>query len=321
MFATTFPPYIMAKKSVYRIKNWKEYNASLVARGSLTLWLSEDARAGWLYQGPQQQGHPVVFSDAAIETALTIRAVYRLPLRQTEGFLQSVFALLGSSLPVPDYTTLCKRAADLCIDLCRRGSGEPLHLVIDASGLKVYGEGEWKVKMHGKSRRRAWRKIHLGIDARTGEIVAEELTPAFAKDAKSVEPLLQQIEGDIAVAALDSAYDWHSVHALFTAREAHALIPPQKNAKITRHGNCAGPPLPQDEIIRAIRRTSRSGWKQRSGYHMRSLAETAMHRQKTIFGPGLRGRRFVYQKTECSLRCRALNIMTHLGMPESEKVG
>lgn len=310
----------MPKKSLYRIRNWKEYNDALVSRGSLTVWFSDDAQKGWLYQGAQQQGHPVVFSDTAIITALTIRTVFGLPLRQTEGFLLSIFDLLHLELPVPDYTTLCKRAKDLCIDLALQGNKEPLHLVIDSSGLKVFGEGEWKVKIHGKSKRRAWRKIHLGVNALTGEIEAEELTEAFAKDAKSVAPLLKQIDEPIDCAALDSAYDWHSVHALFTEREAVALIPPRKNAKITKHRNCTGPPLQRDEIIRAIRKTSRSGWKKGSGYHMRNLAENAVYRQKTIFGSRLRSRKFKNQKTEFSIRCRTQNIMTHLGMPESVKV-
>ena len=286
----------------------------------MTIWLSDDVKEGWLYQGSQQQGHPIVFSDDAIQAALTIRAVYHLPLRQTEGFLLSIFDLLGTDLPVPDYTTLCKRAKDLCIDLPRKYHEEPLHLVIDASGLKVYGEGEWKMKIHGKSKRRSWRKIHLGINVFTQEIEAEELTPAFAKDAKSVEPLLAQIEESIALAALDGAYDWHSIHDLFTERGAPALIPPQKNAKITKHGNSKDPPLPRDEILRAIHRTSRARWKRESGYHMRSIAENAMYRQKTIFGSHLCNRTFENQKTEFSIRCRAMNMMTHLGMPDSEKV-
>ena len=307
----------MPKKSLYRIRNWKEYNAALVARGSLTVWLSDDARKGWLYQGSHQQGHPLVFSDSAIEAALTMRAVYHLTLRQTEGFLLSIFDILESALPVPDYTTLSKRAKDLSVDLPLQGSSEPIHLVIDSTGLKVYGEGEWKVKIHGKSKRRAWRKVHLGMNALTGEIQAEELTAAFAKDATFVAPLLAQIDESIECAALDSAYDWHSVHALFEGRGARALIPPQKKAKISKHGNSAGPPLPRDEIIRAMRRTSRKRWKQESGYHMRSHAENAMYRQKTIFGSTLRNRRFENQKTEFSIRCRAMNIMTHLGMPES----
>jgi len=310
----------MPKKSLYRIKNWKTYNAALVSRGSLTIWISADARKGWLHQGTQQQGHPLLFSAAAIETALTIRAIYRLPLRQTEGFLLSIFDLLRSPLPVPDYTTLCRRAQDLAVNLPRWGNDEPLQLVIDSSGLKVYGEGEWLVKMHGKTKYRAWRKIHLAVNALTREIEAEALAGPAAKDANFVAPMLAQIDAPISRAALDTAYDHHAVHALLAERGAVALIPPRKVAKINRHGNCAGPPTQRDEIIRAIRRSGRARWKRDSGYHMRSLAENAMYRQKTIFGANLRNRRFQNQQTEFSIRCRAQNIMTHLGMPESVKV-
>ena len=310
----------MPKKSLYRIRNWKQYNASLVARGSLTVWLSDDAKIGWLHQGSQQQGHPVIFSDTAIETALTIRSVYHLPLRQTEGFLLSIFDLLHIHLPVPDFTTISKRAGDLFIDLPVRGSTGPIHIVIDSTGLKVYGEGEWKMKIHGKSKRRAWRKLHLGVNPCTGEVEAEELTAAYADDAKQVEGLLAQIDEEIDLAAMDGAYDEHKIHTLLQERGIRGLIPVSKDARIKKRGNATGPPLPRDEILRAIRRLGRCGWKKQSGYHMRSLVENAMYRQKTIFGSNMRSRRFENQKTEARIRCRAMNIMTHLGMPESVKV-
>jgi hypothetical protein len=312
----------MPKKSLYRIRNWKEYNASLVSRGAITVWLSDDARAGWLHQGSQHQGHPVVFSDAAIETALTIRAVYHLPLRQTEGFLLSIMDLLGSQLPVPDFTTICKRAGDLLVDLPVHGTspGEKIHIVIDSTGMKVYGEGEWKVKIHGKSKRRAWRKLHLGVNPCTGEVEAEELTQAYADDAKQVAGLLAQIDQEIDLAAFDGAYDEHAIHALLQQRGARGLIPTCKDARIRKRRNATGPPLPRDEILRAIRQLGRAEWKRQSGYHMRSHAEIAMYRQKTIFGSRLRSRRFGNQKTEARIRCRAMNMMTHLGMPESVKV-
>jgi hypothetical protein len=322
VFQPFSPLSIMPKKALYRIRNWKQYNASLVARGSITVWLSDGARAGWLHEGPQQQGHPVIFSDAVIEAALTIRSVYHLPLRQTEGFLLSIMDLLGSTLPVPDYTTLCRRGKGLLVDLPVRGSapGERIHIVIDSTGLKVYGEGEWKVKIHGKSKRRAWRKLHLGVNPCTGEVEAEELTEAYADDAKQVKGLLAQIDQEIDLAAFDGAYDEHAIHALLQERGAKGLIPTSEDARIRKRGNATGPPLPRDEILRAIRRLGRSGWKKQSGYHMRSHAEIAMYRQKTIFGSSLRSRCFKNQKTEARIRCRAMNIMTHLGMPESVKV-
>jgi hypothetical protein len=307
-------------KKKYKVRNWREYNEALVQRGAVTVWLSEDAREGWVFKGPQQQGHPLTFSDAAMECILTIRAVFHLPLRQTEGFLRSTFQNMGIDLPVPDYSTVSKRTSGLLVDLPVRGSEQPIHIVIDSSGLKIYGEGEWKVKIHGKGKRRTWRKIHLAVDPESGEVQAQELTGGYADDAAQVKSLLDQIGQAIDLAALDGAYDQHSIHALFVKRGTRALIPPSKDAKIRRHGNCAGPPLPRDEILRAMRRTSRSCWKQQSGYHMRSLVENTMFRDKTIFGPGLRSRKFENQKVESRIRCRALNIMTHLGMPESVKM-
>ena len=310
----------MPKKSLYRIRNWKKYNEVLAARGDVTLWISDDARRGWLYQGSQQQGHPIVFSDSAIETALTVRCVFHLPLRQTEGFLQSVFRLLRTDLPVPDYTTVSKRAGGLLVDLASHGSNRPIHIVIDSSDMKIYGEGEWKVRIHGRSKRRTWRKCHIGVDPDTGEVKAEELTEAYADDAEHVPVLLSQIDDEIDAGAMDGAYDQHSIHALFAERGATALVPPSKDAKIRKHGNSTGPPLPRDEILRAMRRTTRARWKRESGYHMRSLVENAFFRIKTVFGSGLRSRCFENQKTESRIRCRALNIMTHLGMPDSIKI-
>lgn len=309
-------------KKKYKVRNWREYNEMLVRRGEVTVWLSEDGMEGWVFKGPQQQGHPVTFSDAAIECFLTIRAVFHQPLRQTEGFLRSTFRRMHIDLPVPDYSTVSKRAGDLLVDLPVRGTtpGESIHIVIDSTGLKVYGEGEWKVRMHGKDKRRTWRKLHLAVNPETGEVEAMELTEGYADDAKQVEGLLAQIDQQIDRAALDGAYDEHAIHSLFRERGTRALIPTSRDARIKKRGNATCPPLPRDDILRAIRQLGRSGWKTWSGYHMRSLAETAMYRQKTIFGSGLRSRRFENQRTEAAIRCRAMNIMTHLGMPEGEMV-
>lgn len=308
-----------SRKKKYKVRNWKEYNEMLVQRGAVTVWLSADGMEGWVFKGPQQQGHPVTFSDAAIECFLTIRSVFHLPLRQTEGFLRSTFQRMQIHLPVPDYTTVSKRMAGIFVDLPVRGAipGESIHIVIDSTGLKVYGEGEWKVKIHGKSKRRAWRKLHLAVNPETGEVEATELTEAYADDAKQVKGLLAQIDQEIDLAAFDGAYDEHKIHALLQERGTHGLIPTSKDARIKKRGNATGPPLPRDEILRAIRAHGRSGWKESSGYHMRSHAENAMYRQKTIFGSNLRSRRFENQKTEARIRCRAMNIMTHLGMPKS----
>lgn len=308
-----------SRKKTYKVRNWREYNEMLKQRGAVTVWISEDGMEGWVFKGPQRQGHPLTFGDAAIECFLTIRSVFHLPLRQTEGFLSSTFQRMRIALPVPDYTTVSKRMAGLLVDLPVHSTslGESIHVVIDSTGLKIYGEGEWKVRMHGIGKRRTWRKLHLTVNPETGEVIAEELTAGSADDAKQVPGMLSAIDQQIDLAALDGAYDEHAIHALFQERGTPALIPTSKDARIKKRGNATGPPLPRDEILRAIRVLGRSGWKKQSGYHMRSHAENAMYRQKTIFGSRLRSRRFENQKTEARIRCRAMNIMTHLGMPES----
>jgi Transposase DDE domain len=307
------------KKAVYRIRNWAEYNQALVRRGSLTVWVDQESLDAWGYQGPAQWGGQYVYSDAAIQCLLTLRAVFHLPLRATQGMAASVFGLMGLDLEVPHYSTLSRRAAALEVDLARKSKG-PLHLVLDSTGLKVYGEGEWKVRKHGYSERRTWRKLHLAIDAESHEIQAVAVTEARVDDAGEVDHLLKPIDRPVASAAADGAYDKRKVYRALEPRTARILIPPRRNARIWRHGNSSGPPLARDENLRHIRRVGRKAWKRESGYHTRSLAETGVFRLKTIFGGHLASRRPERQAAEGAVRCRALNIMTRLGMPDSYKV-
>jgi hypothetical protein len=306
-------------KPTYRVRNWKQYNDALVNRGSLTLWVDQDTLRAWRHQGPHQQGAQFLSSDAAIQCLLTLRAVYHLTLRATEGFARSLFALMHLELPVPDYTTLCRRAATVQIALPKRATG-PLHLVLDSTGLKVYGEGEWKVRQHGYSKRRTWLKLHLAIDPETHEIQAAVVSDPGVTDAEAVPCLLGQVANPVAGAGADGAYDRRTVYEELDRRGARAVIPPRRDAKIQRHGNTSGPRLARDEDLRRIRQVGRAAWKEESGYHRRSLAETAMFRIKTIFGDGVSRRRPAQQATEAGIRCRALNIMTHQGMPQSERV-
>jgi len=307
-------------KPIYRIRNWKQYNDALVHRGSLTLWVDQATLQAWRYQGPPQRGAQFLYSAMAIECVLTLRSVYHLPLRATEGFARSIFEMMGLDLGVPDYTTLCRRARTLPITLPKRAAG-PLHLVIDSTGLKVYGEGEWKVRQHGYSKRRTWIKLHLAIDPGSHEIRAAMVTEPGVTDAEAVPDLLEQEEGPVEGVEADGAYDRRPVYEALERRGAKAIIPPRRDAVIHRHGNTAGPRLARDENLRRIRRIGRAAWKRESGYHRRSLGETAMFRMKTIFGDGIASRRAEQQAKEVGIRCRALNIMTHQGMPVSERVG
>jgi len=309
--------------TAYKVQNWSDYNAALVRRGSLTVWMSPETVETWEYDGPTQQGAQPVYSDLAIKTCLQVKIAYSLPLRQTQGFVRSLFDLMGVDLPVPDSSTLSRWQGDLDIDLeaaapCQK---EPRHLVIDSTGLKVYGEGEWKQRTHGKQKRRTWRQLHLGVDADTGEIAAMTLTANSAHDSSQVKTLLAQIDGtDLQSVAADGAYDKWKVYEAIAEREATPVIPPQRGAKIKKHGNCAGPPLPRDEAIRYIRRHGRIKWKRRSGYHLRSLAETAVYRFKRLIGRFVEARRPSNEEVEVRLGAKVLNKMTRLGMPETVAV-
>jgi IS5 family transposase len=305
------------KKIQYRIRNWSEYNAALIGRGSLTLWVDEEAIRSWRYTGPTQRGAQYRYADAAIKCVLTLRAVYHLALRAAEGLVRSVFVLLEVSLPVPSYSTLSRRAAEVAVALGAVPRSGPVHLVIDSSGFKVYGEGEWKVRVHGWSKRRTWRKLHLAVDEATGEIVAAVASEAPVSDADALPDLLEGVPGEISQVSADGAYDKRRCYEALEECGARAVIPPRRDAKIWQHGNCAGVPWQRDENLRAIRRKGRRQWKKESGYHRRSLAETAFFRLKTLFGPTLRSRKFPQQATELFLTVAALNRMTHLGMPES----
>jgi hypothetical protein len=305
------------KKTQYRVRNWATYNRALVNRGNLTLWVDEEALQAWQYSGRKQRGAQYVYAEAAIQCVLTLRAVYHLALRAAQGLAESVFTLLQVSLPVPTYSTLSRRGARSEIELSRLSSSGPVHLVLDSSGFKVYGEGEWKVRQHGWSKRRTWRKLHLGVDEATGEIVAAVVSEAGVMDDDVVPDLVEQVDRPIHQVSADGAYDKRKCYEALEAIGATVTIPPRRDAKIWQHGNSAGEPWQRDENLRAIRRLGRKRWKRESGYHRRSLAETAIFRLKTIFGATLQARNFAQQATELFLRASALNRMTHLGMPES----
>ena len=309
-------------KTVYRIRNWSAYNASLVKRGSITVWVDEEALAGWQATSPEQRqrGGQYDYSDAAITLLLILKSVYHLTLRETEGFAQSLFELMGVDLPVPDYTTLSRRGGKLSVSLPVQSS-EPIHLVMDSTGLKVYGEGEWKVRQHGYSKRRTWRKLHLGVDEGRGEIQAVMLSEASLDDAGAVTTLLAETQAPVEQISGDGAFDKSKVYdACRQEGITQITIPPRKDARIWQHGNCKAPPHPRDENLRRIRQVGRKRWKWESGYHRRSLAETMVFRFKTIFGDRLQAREWTRQVTEARIKCLVLNRMTRLGMPDSYPV-
>ena len=246
------------RKELYRVRNWSEYDRALVQRGSLTVWIADGFEETWFYEGPLQRGSQFDYSAQAIEIMLTLKNVFHLPNRATEGFARSLFGLLKIDLPVPDHTTLSRRGKTLKVSLPRRANRH-LDLVMDSTGLKIYGEGEWKVRTHGKSKRRIWRKLHLTVDRHSGEIQAAELTEAGVSDDAMAEAMLIQIEQPIDSLAADGIYDKRRMYKSLNqyAPSAKVLIPPRRNARIWQHANSKAERLKRDENLRYIRKHGR----------------------------------------------------------------
>lgn len=303
-------------KPRYRVTNWREYNRALVARGAITLWIDEAVVAGWGAAG----GKGWRYSDTAILCALSLRAVFGLTLRQTQGFLHDLTRLLGLEITVPHYSTFSRRAATLTVPRPARSSGGPVHLAVDATGLKVYGEGEWKVRAHGKDKRRVWRKLHLAVDTRTGALHAHALTASEVHDGAELDGLLARTDAPIAAVCADKAYDSFDCHAAILARDARPVIPPRKGAAIRPPPGRKNVPPTRGAAVARIAEIGRDAWKAETGYHRRSLAETAMLRYKTLIGPTLRSRTFERQKVEAAVGVRCINRFTALGMPRSIRI-
>lgn len=308
------------KKASYKVKNWAQYNQSLINRGSLTIWITPEVLDNWEDQRPAQRGAQFEYSDLAIEALLALKYLLKLPYRATQGFGQSLFNLLEIELPVPNYTTLSRRAKTLTVALPRQ-SESVQHIVMDATGLKVYGEGEWKVRKHGYSKRRTWRKLHLSIDPETQEIVVAQLTSNSVTDGQAGVTMLQELPNAPDRVTGDGGYDKRSFYQGCQALSIdNIVVPPQRNAKIWQHGNCKLPPHPRDQNLRYIRQHGRKKWKRDHNYHQRSLAETTMFRYKRLFGADLQSRDDESQRNEARLKCAILNRMTALGLPDSYKV-
>ena len=302
------------QKQQYRIRNWTQYNKALVQRGSLSLWIDTRSIDTWLdHNTPARRGRRRTYADVAILCALTIREVYHLPLRATEGLVSSLLKLLEVDLPAPDYSTLSRRARLLEVTLSAGVRHTPLHLVVDSTGLKLYGEGEWRVRLHGWARHRTWRKLHIGIDATTQQVSAALITRKDVVDPRVLPKLLKQVEGEVERVYGDGAYDSRECYRALHKRGAHPIIPPRKGSTLWTDEYLQA----RNNNLRGVRRHGVKGWKKKAGYHKRSLVETAIFRLKTLFADKLRSREGKRQATEVRIRCRAMNRMTELGMPES----
>lgn len=303
-------------KDKYKILNWSEYNKSLIKRGSITIWINEEVIKSWNYEGKQKQGGKKIYSDLAIEVCLSIKKLYDLGYRQTEGYMESLFLLMRIEMRVPCYSQINRRAKELEISLGDFNKSGHIDIVVDSTGLKVYGEGEWKVRKYGWSKHRTWRKLHIFMDEKTQMIMEEELTENNVSDDKPAEGFLDTTELDIGGFGGDGAYDKKGVRKRLSKKKIEQKIPPQKNAAIRKDPALAS----RNKAIRRIKKVGRKKWKQEVGYHKRSRIEVAMYRYKTIIGDEISSRKFENEKIEVRLGCKILNKMISLGMPRSIKV-
>ena len=302
----------------YRTTNWPEYNSALRRRGSLLIWL--DREMEWAAPKRGRPGRPQTFSDVAIQFCLSIKVLFGLALRQTIGMVASLLRMAGlEDWPVPDYTTLCRRQKTVAIQIPYRRSGGPLNLLVDSTGVKVRGDGEWQVRRHGASRRRQWRKVHLAMDVATGDIRAVEFTPSREGDSPVLPDLLDQIPRDeqIGTVTADGAFDTRRCHTAIVDRGATAIIPIRRNGRPWKE-DCAAAKA-RNEILRASRHFGRAFWKRWTGYHERSRIEAQMRRLKA-FGERTASRDPDRQVAEIHTRIALMNRFSALGRAEIEAV-
>jgi Transposase DDE domain len=307
----------------HRVTNWAEYNESLRRRGDLTIWVSEDAQAQWSAARRKSPGGQRTYSEFAITLCLTLRAVDGLALRQTQGLMCSVADLMGLNVLVPDFSTLSRRGKGLELPpaRCQSASRGPVHLVVDSTGLKVFGEGEWLENRHKtKVKRKCWRKLHLGLNLISGEIICSDLTTDDVGDPIALRDLLDQIDGPVERFIADGAYDGAPTRHLLETRlgkNTEVIIPPPRTAVASP--NCAREPTVRDRHIAGIQAKGRMGWQVSTGYNQRSRVETQMGRWKSVIGRKLKARSFENQQTEARIGVRILNTMTGLGRPKFER--
>ena len=302
----------------YRTKNWPAYNKALKNRGSLTIWFNPEVT--WHAAPTGKRGRQPHYSDAAIQACLTLKVLFGMPLRQATGFVESLLKLVGLDWEVPDFSTLCRRQKTLSVAIPYQGSKGPLNLLIDSTGIKVEGEGEWNARKHGGPKRRLWRKIHIGIDEGTLEIRTVEVTNSSIGDPPMLPNLLDQIAPDQKIGSVtaDGAYDTRKCHDATAARNARAVIPPRKNARLWKPDTLGA--RARNEAVQSSKDLGRAQWRRLSGYHRRSRVETKMHCIK-LLGQRLAARDFDRQVAEVQIRAAILNSFTALGIPDTVTVG
>ncbi len=338
-------------KAVYKTRNWQSYNQALINRGNINLWIDKSIEKTWFANTELNKiGRPSIYSDVFIQICLTIKAIYQIPLRFTQGFIMSFCKTTRLCIKCPNYSTISRRNKTLNVILQKFFIKKITDIAIDSTGLKVYGEGEWKVRQHGTSKRRIWRKFHIGINPISHEILTQEVTDKDVHDSELVENLINKVPKDIEIQRFfgDGAYDTTDTYNICKQRQIQPIIPPQINAKAQKrlmksgkmNDNFDVAKIPRDQAIERIAvltkefqeknkseyltesiEKARKQWKIEAGYHKRSLVEVTMFRIKKTFGDKLLSRSFENQKVEMAIKTNILNKFTSLGMPQTVKIG
>jgi hypothetical protein len=304
-------------KKKYSVENWSEYNQILKTRGSLTIWFSEEVVEKW--KSPTKtgkQGRPETYSNQMILTCLMIKNLFKLPYRQTVGFIESIFEKMNMKhIKVPFFTQLQKRAAQMKVPLLRIKSNGPNHLIVDSSGMKIAGEGEWKCRTHGKAKRRKWIKVHIGVDEEDQEVSSAVVSTSNVMDFEVLGEIIDCAGEGVKKVIGDGIFDNFESYKICHEKKIRLLSPPRSNAAIAKD-------LPlhlllRNEHIKIIKDIGKKRWKQESNYHKRSLVETAFSRLKRILGEKVYSKKFDTIANEVIVKLNVLNFMTHLGMPET----
>ena len=307
-------------KTAYRVKNWPEYDKSLRNRGDVTVWFSHDAVEAWTPQKNGKRDGQPVYSNIAIETSLSLRLVFRLPLRQTEGFIGSLLRLMSLDLPCPDHTTLSRRnrTVDVQRNIDRLPDG-PVCFIVDSTGLKICGQGEWHSRKYGEKRYKRWKKLHIAVD-KNGWIMASKVTEGAEQDPSQVPDLLDQVDREIDCFIGDGIYDREPVYDVVQQHSpgASMVVPPRKDAVLS--ASSIGVLSQRNEHISEIGRMGISDWRRQSGYYVQSHVENTFSRFKKIIGGRLRSKHDAAQEREALIGCSILNRMLEIGRPVSYPV-
>lgn len=310
-------------KARYCVRNWAEYDRGLVARGDVRVWISAEALAGWKAECRTTPGGQRRFSNLAIETVLVLGALYRLPLRQCEGFVRSLIELMRLDLAVPDHTTLARRRRTVGVSDFRWLRRRPIDIVIDSTGLSFFGAGEWARAKHGESRR-SWRKLHLSVNPDDNEIIAFELTDDDTSDVSMVGELVAASGGNIRSVIADGAYDgeptYDTIRKARPERSLPKIVIPPRSSSVPGKGDLRGG-SERERHAAEIARRGRMAWQRRHGYGKRSLVETAISRIKRINGGRLTSRTFGSQQNEVAIHVAIANRQMLIARPHTERVG